>query len=205
MQDQNEHLEDFLGDFPEMENILQEFLKPTCLGQALRSVFGSEIDFFVSFYKSISNETKSPIELKYLKELLSACHGHGFPLVYDLAQYAYIDSHLSKNEIVDFLGLFIKPQYEFIFDDKKYIVDFLLLSRQPNGPIKKTIIETDGHDFHEKTKAQAQADKKRDRIFARKGFTVLRFTESEIIKNAESCAQETMEIIGRFEKLSKLY
>lgn len=201
MQDQNEHLEDFLGDFPEIENILQEFLKPTCKGKILRNIFGCEIDSFITFYHNILNETKSPIELKYLKELLSSSPTYGFPIIHDLADYAFIDSHLSRNEIVDFLGLFIKPQCEFIFDGKKYIVDFLLLSRKPNRAVRRTIIETDGHDFHEKTKAQAQADKKRDRIFAKKGFTVLRFTGSEIVKNAESCATETMQIIGRLENV----
>lgn len=54
------------------------------------------------------------------------------------------------------------------------------------GP--KVVIECDGHDFHERTKEQAQRDKERDRIIQAAGYFVLRFTGSEIWKSPTKCA-----------------
>lgn len=52
------------------------------------------------------------------------------------------------------------------------------------------VVECDGHEFHERTKDQAARDKKRDRILQEEGFHVLRFTGSEIWKDAGGCARQ---------------
>ena len=51
-------------------------------------------------------------------------------------------------------------------------------------------IETDGHDFHERTKEQAARDRSRDRAFTADGWKVLRFTGSELHRSVESCWNE---------------
>lgn len=56
--------------------------------------------------------------------------------------------------------------------------------------IKKFIVEIDGHDFHEKTKQQAQKDKERDRLFTSRGYQIYRFTGSEIYKNPYRCTSD---------------
>ena len=48
------------------------------------------------------------------------------------------------------------------------------------------VVELDGHDFHEKTKEQAQKDKDRDRSLTRAGYKIMRFTGSEISISAKS-------------------
>jgi hypothetical protein len=58
------------------------------------------------------------------------------------------------------------------------------------------IIECDGHDFHEKTKEQAQRDKSRDRALTALGHRVIRFTGSEIFRNAKKCVSDIEEILG---------
>lgn len=70
-----------------------------------------------------------------------------------------------------------------------YTVDFAI-----HGPHAKIAIECDGHDFHEKTKEQAAHDKKRDRYLQRNGWRVLRFTGSEIYRDAHACADEVVEV-----------
>lgn len=62
-----------------------------------------------------------------------------------------------------------------------YTVDFLI-ARRPGGSdlTNFCVIECDGHDFHERTKKQAEHDKKRDRFLQAEGFPVLRLTGSEI-------------------------
>jgi very-short-patch-repair endonuclease len=78
------------------------------------------------------------------------------------------------------------PQYE-IKDDNgkvKYRIDFAIFyPRTDEGLDKiKIAIECDGHDFHEKTKEQAQRDKEKDRFLQSKGWLIARFTGSEIYR-----------------------
>lgn len=72
---------------------------------------------------------------------------------------------------------------------RKYRVDFLLLHKDGEH-IKRVVVECDGHDFHERTKEQAARDRSRDRDMAGMGMTVLRFTGSEIWKDANACAMD---------------
>lgn len=82
-----------------------------------------------------------------------------------------------------------------------YTIDLLILLVFAPRRSVKCVVECDGHDFHEKTKEQAQRDKKRDRFFQAKGWTVLRFTGSEIFHDAVKCADEISTII--LKKLEK--
>jgi very-short-patch-repair endonuclease len=85
-------------------------------------------------------------------------------------------------------GLFqISPQVAV----GSYSVDFAM--RCFACPKVKVAIECDGHDFHEKTKAQAAHDKRRDRDIQRAGFDILRFTGSEIWNNPVNCAVEVFQ------------
>jgi len=69
-------------------------------------------------------------------------------------------------------------------DIGKYVADFLVIK---DGEHPGTIIECDGHDFHERTKEQAQHDKERDRNLQSLGYKVYRFTGSEIFKSRGRC------------------
>lgn len=74
-----------------------------------------------------------------------------------------------------------------------YRVDILIVSTFSDGgkftPIK-IVVECDGHDFHERTKAQASKDKARDRELQAGGMRVFRFTGSEIWGAPNKCARE---------------
>lgn len=79
-----------------------------------------------------------------------------------------------------------------------YKADFIVrwILNGPGGPaIASVAVEADGHDFHEKTKKQAEHDKKRDRFFAAQNLTLLRFTGSEIHRAPEKCAAETFAVL----------
>lgn len=80
----------------------------------------------------------------------------------------------------------------------KYRVDFLVnaYTREEEPKlIKQVVVECDGHSFHEKTKEQARHDKERDRYLQAQGYTVLRYTGSEIFQNAGNCADEVFQIL----------
>lgn len=86
----------------------------------------------------------------------------------------------------------LHPQHEIVCGDSKYSTDFAVLR---DGADLNICIEIDGHDFHEKTRAQVAKDKARERAIIAKGFTVLRFTGSEIARNAQKCVDEVISVI----------
>lgn len=90
----------------------------------------------------------------------------------------------------------ISAQNEHVINDKKYRTD-LEIHVEVDGGDRVYIIECDGHDFHEKTKEQAQRDKSRDRAFISSGSTVIRFTGSEINRDVDACVEEVFKIIER--------
>jgi very-short-patch-repair endonuclease len=71
-----------------------------------------------------------------------------------------------------------------------YRADFLLEIRPPAGDTKRLVVELDGHAFHERTKEQAAKDKARDRWMTGAGYTVMRFTGSEVWANPFAVASE---------------
>lgn len=60
-------------------------------------------------------------------------------------------------------------------------------SHGPFIPMAAVLIECDGHDFHERTKEQAARDRQRDRELQAAGYVVLRFTGSELWRDAAVC------------------
>ena len=55
------------------------------------------------------------------------------------------------------------------------------------------VIECDGHEYHERTKAQAARDRRRDRWMLERGLTVVRFTGSEIHNDPVGCVFEAFD------------
>lgn len=73
-----------------------------------------------------------------------------------------------------------------------FVVDFVMMGRQTSGHDLAIVIECDGHDYHERTKEQAQRDRSRDRYFTKQAVPVLRFTGSELWRSAERCLEEAI-------------
>lgn len=88
-------------------------------------------------------------------------------------------------------GTVFIPQFKFL----SYAVDFMVVNYVNKVPAFSIAIECDGHDFHERTKEQARHDKSRDRAMAAHGLTVLRFTGSEIFRDAQKCCAEIESIV----------
>ena len=66
----------------------------------------------------------------------------------------------------------------------------------PIGRQWKVAIECDGHDFHERTKEQARHDRRRDRAFQVAGWSILRFTGSEISADPLDCAYQVASFLA---------
>lgn len=75
----------------------------------------------------------------------------------------------------------------------EFKVDFLLVKPTASS-VQNIVIECDGHDYHERTPDQATRDRSRDRFFSMKGYTVLRFTGTELAADAYKCGFEVLQM-----------
>lgn len=76
----------------------------------------------------------------------------------------------------------------------QYRADFALRARF-RAHVFRVAVECDGHDYHGRTADQAQRDRSRDREFVRLGWTPLRFTGRELVRDAGRCADEVIEVV----------
>ena len=90
----------------------------------------------------------------------------------------------------EFLRFYITSQYKI----GDYRADFFVWVSYGNK-CRGVVVECDGHDFHEKTKEQAARDKRRDRAIVEAGYSVMRFTGSEIFKDPDGCAKQVQKVI----------
>jgi len=78
--------------------------------------------------------------------------------------------------------------------EKRYRLDFAIMDAA-NGVF--LAVEVDGHQFHECTPHQVQNDKSRDRKLTAAGWQVLRFTGSEVYRDAAACVREVVDMLAR--------
>ena len=86
--------------------------------------------------------------------------------------------------------IFLEPQVQV----DGFRVDFVCGWNVGSDRFTSIAIECDGHDFHERTKKQAAADKSRDRALSSQFARVIRFTGSEIYADPCKCASETLQL-----------
>lgn len=91
--------------------------------------------------------------------------------------------HTTNDDVI------LVAQHRIKIGGKNCRLDFM--TQCPGGRIA---IELDGHDFHERTKEQARHDKSRDRSLVEDGWVVLRFTGSEVWRDADDCVDQVMRI-----------
>lgn len=90
-------------------------------------------------------------------------------------------------------GLIVFPQYNW----RNYRIDWVLRSAIRDIDI---FVECDGHDFHERTKEQAERDRSRDREVTEAHIPLLRFTGREIYRNAGACAIQAYRVFTDAER-----
>lgn len=86
--------------------------------------------------------------------------------------------------------IFLQPTV--VVGDRRYRLDIAYM-QESAPPWRTTVsvaVECDGHDFHEKTREQAEADKRRDRDLQSIGWIVARFTGSEIFRDPIGTAKK---------------
>lgn len=137
---------------------------------------------------------ESPIE----REMLEALWGMGWYFAswgeYQRPTISRAGKPLARAmEIPEGDSVTIRPQAKLKADRVDFVVvGFACGDIDP----ARLVIECDGHAFHEKTPGHAARDKARDRRISALGYTVLRFTGTEIRRRPEKCAAEVHKMVS---------
>ena len=197
------------GEWEQMQHLSQVF-QNACLVQQLDylSARGQSLDYLLE-------SLDSPIEALMLLSLIICAREHslGVSVVWThpvMKREDQIDFSLGASRYAR-LTLELRPQAQI----GEHRVDFLLsffgtdlapaTNQQTTGGgewqevrvDQKMIVECDGHDFHERTKEQAQRDKERDRTLQSLGFRVFRYTGSELYADVFKCAAAIVHTLSR--------
>lgn len=135
---------------------------------------------FRSIWERRLGRCESPIESMFLSQFCAAAvdNGYGVGLVVKVPSDTIV----------------VRPQARV----DRFRVDFLI-TFDFFGSLIELVIECDGHQWHERTKAQAAKDRARDRALQSLGYDVLRFTGSEINASPAGCAFEVLDRIMTFQ------
>lgn len=131
------------------------------------------------FWIEWSKVCESPIEKILFAHLLFIDDGYK---VLNSADYPYTSDHVVT---------VLEPQGKV----GSYHADFLITIRLKHL-VSQLVVECDGHEFHERTKQQAAHDRARDRAMTKAGIRILRYTGSEVFRDANKCADEIEEMVG---------
>jgi len=85
----------------------------------------------------------------------------------------------------------LKPSPQFKWLNLKALCDSILAPPMVvQRVVLLSVVECDGHDFHEKTKQQVTKDNRRERELQIAGWHVFRFSGSEIWNHALRCCKD---------------
>lgn len=113
----------------------------------------------------------------------------------------------------NFPKFYLMPQYEISTkEDEKYRIDFLIyytdddmwMAKEETQPEyyknKVLLVELDSFLWHGQTPKQFEKEKKRERDLMGEGYTIMRFSGREIIRDVEKCVEE---VIDYFDEKNK--
>lgn len=137
-------------------------------------------------FEFFRSRCESPIEELFLAALIAQIRDYREETLNPLEIFGGDWSYGQSRAPWDGIGVHLQARVgdyraDFLFDDLQ------------KGDRKFVAVELDGHDFHEKTKEQAQRDKRRDRYFVGRGIRVLRFTGSEVFRDPASVVEEVLD------------
>lgn len=131
--------------------------------------------------------TDSPIEQLFFVAIHAMAESVFCPLNQEAIFHPFADPVLRN-------GVYMSQQQQI----GKYRVDFSLkqIGVGPDDIYRPIVIELDGHDFHDRDKAQRSYEKARDRYLVKQGYRVLHYTGSDIVADPFKAAFEALEMIG---------
>lgn len=138
-----------------------------------------------SVFESLVGHGESPIEELLIAHLVACRHYESTGGLVPKAVTSAIEWRNPSPLWLTAGGFDVFVQAPIIIEDHTYRADFAVFFNDV-----RAIVELDGHDFHERTRDQASRDKRRDRRFASAGWMVLRFTGSDVHRDADALWSE---------------
>lgn len=96
--------------------------------------------------------------------------------------------HIDAGEVTTLVAVVASIEIHAQYSIGSYFADIAIIGS------RRTVIECDGREFHDRTGGQADHDRKRDRFMVGAGWTVLRYSGAEIHANVHHCASEAWRI-----------
>lgn len=132
----------------------------------------------INLFLEVSPSCESPIENQLGAAILTVFERHGVNL--PLVNSDRIEGAPD--------GLLLVPQFRWGY----YRSDWALVVARP---LNALLIECDGRAFHS-SPDQIAHDKKKDQSARDRGYLTLRFTGSEIFRDADACAEEIYNLVA---------
>ncbi len=201
---------------------LKEEIKKSILSETEEKL-EQEIDFLLLTDYDVETDTsyydQSPIESLFILNIYKMLRGakaYGTSkYLFDLTYFSFdpvfvfravVFSKDKENDSGTLLCISITKQYVIQHRNKRYKTDFFfqiykgeklghLHSMSTPSAVAQLCVELDGHDYHERTKKQAQYDKQRDRDIKLAGYDIIHFTGSEVYKDWMSVFDQTIDMI----------
>jgi very-short-patch-repair endonuclease len=150
----------------------------------------------VAGWQEFLKQCESPVEEQFAAELIRF-YGLDQHCIGNRLYSTFCSREEFMESMLDLFYIIVEAQHKV----DEYKTDFLIYLTRDIGywhkqPMWfKTIIEIDGHDFHERTKKQVSRDKQRERHLVKRGYRVLRFSGSDVYNDSFKCVEEIHEIL----------
>ena len=190
--------------------IVYTYFKPfdPCCKCRLLYLKGNSIKDFIkiddSLYNDLGDDVVSTLKESVKNQLAEEMDDENFEHIQELFECESpieqmmslaLHKELRNAEIPSLLTIIdIDRQAEIKCKEKTYRVDFLIPVIYWNKS-EWLVVECDGYEFHQKTEEQVERDNIRTRILQREGYTVIRFSGTEVYKKPYQCAREVRKII----------
>lgn len=154
----------------------------------------------------VEEQIKSNLNIGFsqLKESLIDCESPIEQMLSIELKNLHLENSIYFNPNLEIVGF--EKQCEIECGENKYRVDFLIPVIFYKNIYRCYIVECDGYEFHQKTKEQVENDYIRQRNIEMKGYRIIKFTGSEVFKDANNCVTEILKYIQKdYERVGKEY
>lgn len=131
----------------------------------------------ISRFYEIGGDCDSPIEVQIGAAILLFFERASKPLL--------LGKTIDTETLPD--GLILVPQFAWSY----YRSDWAIYNPRTQGAL---LVECDGKDFHS-SPVQVEHDRKKDAAALERGFLTIRFTGSQIFRDADACAQKVYDAV----------
>lgn len=160
------------------------------VSESARAAGARAVQDYLETFGPLAERCESPIEKRLLAALISeggtGCIHHWGGFSFQVRDFKWDSRPVAPYDTVFFFcqaGI------------GRYRADFLL-DVNTYDQRQTIVVECDGHAYHERTKEQAARDRSRDRWMVEKDITVLRYTGSEIVRDAVGCAEQICSVVS---------